>query len=114
MNPILDILHLFFVYSTMRRPNMITLQRKIAMAQEQAIRKYRDFLVKGLGDQALGSSEELTTKANAAVKAVKTRLRTKFDRMLAVADPGNGESFILEIQIPSHRCLLFHTGRHEF
>ena len=67
------------------------------MAQEEAIREYRDSLVKGLGEHETGSSEALTSKAKAAVKAVKTRLRTEFDRMLAVADPRNGENFILEV-----------------
>lgn len=67
------------------------------MVQEQAIREYRDSLVKGVGEHNTGSSEALTAKAMAAVKAVKTRLRTVFDRMLAVADPRNGEYFIHEV-----------------
>lgn len=67
------------------------------MAQEQAIREYRDSLVKGVGEHDKGSSEVLTAKARAAVKTVKTRLRTEFDRMPAVADPRNGDNFILEV-----------------
>ena len=67
------------------------------MAQEEAIREYRDSLVKAPDDHDIGSSAALTEKATAAVKAVKTGLRTEFDRMLAVADPRNGENFILEV-----------------
>lgn len=70
------------------------------MAQEQAICKYCDSLVKGVGEQDTGSLEQLTTKARATVKVVKTQLRTEFDRMLAVADPQNDENFIHEVLQP--------------
>lgn len=77
------------------------------MAQDQAIRDYRDSLVKGIGEQEVGSSEVLTAKAKSAVKAVKTRLRTEFDRMLAVAHPRNGDNFIIEVPIQKKNLILF-------
>lgn len=67
------------------------------MAQEQAIRKYRDSLVKGLGEHKTRSAKVLPAKARTAINAVKTRLQIEFEGMLAIADPENGENFILEI-----------------
>lgn len=68
------------------------------MAQEQAICEYWDSLMKELGVQSSRSSEALTAKEKAAVKAVKTRIRTEFDQMLAIADPRNNKNFIIEVQ----------------
>lgn len=74
------------------------IQREIAKAQEEAIRQYRDTLVAGDGRMVLGSSEDLITLANAAVKKTKTQLATDMTCYLAIADPRNGVEFIHEVE----------------
>jgi hypothetical protein len=74
------------------------IQREIAKAQEEAIRQYRDTLVSGDVRMALGSSEDLITLANIAVKKTKTQLATDMTRYLAIADPRNGVEFIHEVK----------------
>ena len=69
------------------------------MSQEKAIQAYRDSLLKGTGEMEQGSSEELIKRVNAAVKSTKKEIRTQLDRMLAVADPKNGDAFIAEVLI---------------
>ena len=80
------------------------LQREIVQAQEGAIREYHNSLVKALGSKDIGCSANLKARAVAAVKATKIRLRTDFERMLSVADPKNGEFFILEVCTDSFVC----------
>ena len=50
---------------------------------------------------ALGSSEDLITLANTAVKKTKTQLATDMTRHLVIADPRNGVEFIHEVGISS-------------
>ena len=72
-------------------------QREISNAQEIAIREYRDSVLKYTGERDPRSSEELIKRVTAAVNACKRSLQSDMDRMLAIADPRNGDGFILEV-----------------
>ena len=53
--------------------------------------------MKGLWVMDLGSSDVLIVRVKEAVKACKINLKSNLERMLALADPKNGEKFISEV-----------------
>lgn len=77
--------------------NISLLQREIINAQEAAMKIYEDSLITH-GEKRQGDSNILIERANAAIKACKTHLHTDMERLLAIADPKNGEGFIKEVR----------------
>lgn len=67
------------------------------MAEEAAIREYNDELLKYETEAEEGSSPELIKRVNEAVALCKKGLHTTMDRILAIADPANGEGWINEV-----------------
>lgn len=75
----------------------VLLQREIAAAQEEAIRRYKDTLITGTGVDKPGSSSEMEKLALEAVAKKKKSLSTDLNRYLAIANPANGSGFLTEV-----------------
>lgn len=84
------------------------------MAEDAAIQQYEDTLLKYEGKALEGSSIDLKKKSEEAIAACKKKLHTNMDRLLAIADPANGEGFIDEVSRFTYKKHQFYTVRSTF